>query len=48
LSKVFFDVHHGDENLGRVVMGLYGNTVPKTAENFRYDASALPHPGLTK
>lgn len=33
--KVFFDVSHGDEPLGRVVMGLYGKTVPKTAENFR-------------
>lgn len=33
--KVYFDLQHGDENLGRVVLGLYGKTVPKTAENFR-------------
>eukprot|EP01032_Pedospumella_encystans_P017535 gene17535-19976_t len=34
-SKVFFDVEIGGEAAGRVVMGLFGETVPKTAENFR-------------
>lgn len=34
-SKVFFDVEHGGKPIGRIVMGLYGDTVPKTAENFR-------------
>ncbi|EPE05394.1 peptidyl-prolyl cis-trans isomerase b [Ophiostoma piceae UAMH 11346] len=33
--KVYFDITHGDESLGRVVFGLYGKTVPETAENFR-------------
>ncbi|KAK5584697.1 hypothetical protein RB653_006313 [Dictyostelium firmibasis] len=33
--RVFFDITIGGEKAGRVVMELYANTVPKTAENFR-------------
>ena len=33
--KVFFDIQIGDSEPERVVMGLYGKTVPKTVENFR-------------
>jgi peptidylprolyl isomerase len=32
---VFFDVKQGDEDLGRVVMQLYKDITPTTAENFR-------------
>lgn len=28
-SQVYFDVQHGDENIGRIVIGLYGKTVPE-------------------
>lgn len=31
-NKVYFDIEHGGKPLGRVVMGLYGRTVPKTVE----------------
>lgn len=32
---VFFDVKHGDKMLGRIVMCIFADVVPKTAENFR-------------
>ena len=32
---VFFEVQHGDEPMGRIVMQLYRDITPKTAENFR-------------
>ena len=33
--KVYFDVEIGGAPAGRILMGLFGTTVPKTAENFR-------------
>uniref|UniRef100_A0A5B7BDK2 Peptidyl-prolyl cis-trans isomerase n=1 Tax=Davidia involucrata TaxID=16924 RepID=A0A5B7BDK2_DAVIN len=34
-TKCFFDVEVGGEPFGRIVMGLFGDVVPKTVENFR-------------
>ena len=34
-NKVYFDITIGEEPAGRIVMGLYGKTVPKTTDNFR-------------
>ena len=34
-KKVFFDVEIDGAPAGRIVFGLFGDTVPKTAENFR-------------
>jgi len=34
-NKVFFDMTIGGEPAGRIVMDLYGGSVPKTVENFR-------------
>lgn len=34
-SKVFFDINIGGQPAGRVVFGLFGDEVPKTAENFK-------------
>ena len=34
-SSVFFDVEIDGKPAGRIVMGLFGDVVPKTSENFR-------------
>ncbi|CAM0881017.1 unnamed protein product [Alopecurus aequalis] len=34
-SKCFFDVEIGGERAGKVVIGLFGEVVPKTVDNFR-------------
>lgn len=33
--QVFFDIEIGGEKTGRIVIGLFGKTVPKTAKNFK-------------
>ena len=32
--KVFFDVSVGGQPIGKIVLGLFGNTAPKTVTNF--------------
>ncbi|OON16449.1 peptidyl-prolyl cis-trans isomerase, cyclophilin-type [Opisthorchis viverrini] len=43
--QVFFDIKIGDENIGRIVIGLFGGTVPKTVENFKSIANGFQNDG---
>lgn len=43
--KVYFDITKGEESLGRIVIGLFGDVVPKTVENF-YQLSVSEEPGF--
>ena len=33
-QKVYFDIDHNGRYEGRLIFGLFGNTVPKTVHNF--------------
>ncbi|QLL33405.1 hypothetical protein HG536_0E03160 [Torulaspora globosa] len=43
--KVYFDIQHGDKEVGRIVVGLYGATTPKTADNF-YELTISQDPAM--
>ncbi|PAA50852.1 hypothetical protein BOX15_Mlig005757g1 [Macrostomum lignano] len=41
-DKVFFDITIGGKPAGRIVIGLFGGSVPKTVKNFKSLAEGVP------
>lgn len=35
-SEIYLDIDRGNEFLGRIIIGLFGDYAPKTVENFRH------------
>jgi len=46
-NKVFFDVSIAQEEVGRIVIGLFGDTTPETAKNFLLLAQGFNGLGYT-
>ena len=41
-SRVYFDISMQNQPLGRIIIGLYGSTTPKTAHNFETLCKGTP------